>query len=280
MGTLFLVATAIGHLDDVTLRALRVLREADLLFAEDTRRARILLSHHEISARPISLHTHNERARCDRALESLDEGGQVALISDAGTPLVSDPGERLVQAAIAAGHRVEAVPGPSAPLAALGVAGLPVQPFTFLGFLPRKAGARRKLLEDFRTRAETIVMFESPRRTGRTLAELASWLGPERRACVARELTKLYEEVARGTLSELAERFSEGTRGEVTLVVEGAASDQGGGLDDGEVDQAVRQRLSAGQGAREIASALAAETGRPRREVYARVIAVGKEEDA
>ena len=277
MGTLFLVATAIGHLDDVTLRALEVLREAHLLFAEDTRRTRILLDHHDIAAKPVSLHAHNEAARCARALEELEAGGRVALVSDAGTPLLSDPGERLVAAVIEAGHRVEAVPGPSAVLAALAVSGLSVQPFTFLGFLPRKKGARRKLLDDFVARRETLVLFESPRRIGRTLAELADWLGSERPACVARELTKLHEEVVRGTLAELADRFVEGARGEVTLVVAGASADSSAVLDEDVLDEQIRSRLAAGLGAREIAAALAPEINRPRREVYSRVVAIRKE---
>lgn len=278
MGTLFLVATAIGHLDDVTLRALQVLRDADLLFAEDTRRTRILLDHHNVVARPVSLHAHNEASRCARALEVLEADGRVALVSDAGTPLLSDPGERLVAAAIDAGHRIEAVPGPSAALAALAVSGVPVQPFTFLGFLPRKQGARRKLLGDFVARPETLVLFESPRRVGRTLAELADWLGSGRRACVARELTKLHEEVVRGTLAELADRFAEGARGEVTLVVAGAGADAVAAVDDDALDGQIRALLASGSGAREIAAALAPEIARPRREVYSRVVAIRKED--
>jgi 16S rRNA (cytidine1402-2'-O)-methyltransferase len=274
MGTLFLVATPIGHLDDVTLRALRVLREAQLLFAEDTRRTRILLEHHGVAARPVSLHAHNEAARCERALAVLREGASVALVSDAGTPLLSDPGERLVAAALGDGHRVEAVPGASAVLTALAASGLPAQPFTFLGFAPRKAGARRKLLEPFRERVETLVLFESPRRVGRTLAELAEWLGSERRACVARELTKVHEELARGSLGALAERFADGARGEVTLVVEGAGVGAVNALDDAALDVRIRELADGGAGVREIATTLAAESRRPRREVYSRVIAL------
>lgn len=274
MGTLFVVATPIGHLDDVTLRALRVLSAAQLLFAEDTRRTRILLDHHGIAARPVSLHAHNEAARCERALATLREDADVALVSDAGTPLLSDPGERLVAAALADGHRVESVPGASAVLAALAASGLPAQPFTFLGFPPRKAGARRKLLEAFAERGETLVLFESPRRVGRTLAELAEWLGAERRGCVARELTKLHEELARGPLGELAERFAEGARGEVTLVIEGAVAGASSALDDAALDARIRELADGGAGAREIAATLAAESRRPRREVYSRVLAL------
>ena len=279
MGTLLLVATAIGHLDDVTLRALRVLQEADLLFAEDTRRTRVLLDHHAIVAKPVSLHAHNERARCGRALEVLEAGGSVALVSDAGTPLLSDPGERLVAAVIDAGHRVEAVPGPSAALAALSVSGIPAQPFTFLGFLPRKPGARRKQIEAFASRPETLVLFESPRRLGRTLQDLAEGLGGARDACVARELTKVHEEAVRGTLEELAEQFAEGTRGEVTLVVAGAGPGSARREDDEVLEANIRTRLENGSSVRDIATELAAETGRPRREVYARVVAIVGEDD-
>ena len=190
MGTLHLVATPIGNLEDVTLRSLRVLREADLVCAEDTRRTRILLERYDIEARPISVHAHNEASRVAQVLEVLDAGGGVALVSDAGTPLLCDPGQRIVEAAIEAGHRVEASPGPSAVLTALALSGLPFPPFCFLGYLPRRASARKKLFETYRERPETLVFFESPHRVGRSLAELAGSLGP-RRACVARELTKL-----------------------------------------------------------------------------------------
>lgn len=271
MGTLHVVATPIGNLEDVTLRALRTLREADLVFAEDTRRTRILLDHHGIDARPVSLHAHNEAARLGRALKALEGNGVVAVVSDAGTPLLSDPGERLVRAAADAGHRVEPIPGASAVLVALAGAGVRAQPFTFLGFLPRKVGARRLQVEAFKKRVETLVIFESPRRVASTLVELAEWLGAERRACVARELTKMHEEFARGTLVELAGQFAEGARGEVTIVVEGAELGTAE-LSDEELDEEVRNRVAQGEGAREIAAELAPRSGRPRREIYARVL--------
>ncbi len=220
MGTLRLVATPIGNLEDITLRALRVLGEADRIYAEDTRRTGVLLRHHGIASRPVSLHAHNETARIREVLVALDADEAVALVSDAGSPLVSDPGIRVVDAVLEAGHRVEAIPGPSAVIAALGVAGLAPQPFVFLGFLPRRSGARRTRLEAYRDRPETLVLFESPHRIGALLDDAASALGP-RRACVARELTKLHEEVARGPLDELANRFRDGARGEITLVIEG-----------------------------------------------------------
>ena len=170
MGRLHIVSTPIGNLEDVTLRALRVLREADLVFAEDTRRTRILLDRHAIAARPRSLHAHNEASRTGEALAALESGGSVAIVSDAGTPLVSDPGARLVAAAIAAGHTVVSIPGPSAVLAALAVSGLPADAFTFLGFLPRRSSLRRERLERLREAPETLILFESPRRVLATLS--------------------------------------------------------------------------------------------------------------
>lgn len=275
MGTLHVVATPIGNLEDVTLRALRVIGEADLLFAEDTRRTRKLLERHGIDARPLSLHAHNEQSRVDRALEALAGDGRVALVSDAGTPLVSDPGERLVAAAIAAGHRVEAVPGASAILAALAVAGLSTEPFTFLGFLPRRAGARKQVLEAYRNRAETLVLFESPKRIEKTLAELAEALG-DRRACVARELTKMHEEARRGRLSELVGHYAGGVLGEITVVVEGA-TEVPAALEESEVDAEIRARIRAGERPKDIAAALAAPTGRAKRDLYARALALRTE---
>jgi 16S rRNA (cytidine1402-2'-O)-methyltransferase len=269
-GTLFLVATPIGHLEDVTLRALRVLREAELVLAEDTRRTRILLERHGISARPVSLHAHNEAARIARVLAVLAAGGSAALVSDAGTPLVSDPGERLVAAAITAGHTVVPVPGASAVLAALSVAGLPAAQFAFAGFLPRRARERDAWLEAWRERTETLVLFESPRRVGATLLAMAEILG-ERPACVARELTKLHEEVARGSLHELASRFAKGARGEVTLVVGGRPHEAAASAAP-DLDAAIREALAGGEPTRQIASRLAARCGLPRREIYARAL--------
>jgi 16S rRNA (cytidine1402-2'-O)-methyltransferase len=270
VGTLHVVATPIGNLEDVTLRALRVLREADLLLAEDTRRTRVLLDRHAIGTRPRSLHAHNEAARVGEALAALAEGRSVALVSDAGTPLVSDPGARLVAAAIEAGHVVSPVPGPSAALAALLVSGLPAAPFAFVGFLPRRPGPRRAALAAWRGRPETLVLFESPRRVGATAREACELLG-DRRACVARELTKLHEEAVRGRLSELAARFAAGARGEVTLVIEGAQPEAPA---EGEVDGRIRALLAAGRTPRDIAAALARELDVPRRDVYARATAL------
>lgn len=271
MGTLYLVATPIGNLEDVTQRALRTLREADLIFAEDTRRTRVLLDRYEINARPSSLHAHNEVGRIPKALEVLDGGGSVAVVSDAGTPLISDPGERLVAAVAAAGHEVIAVPGPSAVLAALSVSGLPSAPFVFIGFLPRKSGARRELLESYKERPETLILFESPRRLADTLVELGDIWGP-RSASVSRELTKLHEETVRGTLAELSARFSGDVKGEITLVVEGAPPAIAPRVE--ELDDVIRERLADGESVSRTASEIARETGLPRRAVYARVLAL------
>jgi 16S rRNA (cytidine1402-2'-O)-methyltransferase len=281
MGTLSLVATPIGNLEDASPRALRVIAEADLFFAEDTRRARILLDRFDIKAHAHSLHEHNEASRVEKALSCLGEGGRVALVSDAGTPLISDPGGRLVEAVVAAGHDVEAIPGPSAVLSALAVSGLAAAPFTFIGFLPRRQGACRELLASYRGRPETLVVFESPRRVGATLALLAEVLG-DRRACVARELTKLHEEVVRGSLSELAEVFSESARGEITLVVAGDESGWIPGpaeieLTDEELTEKIHALLAEGRRPREIAAQLASQTKVPRRRLYARVLAAKEE---
>ncbi|HET6305311.1 MAG TPA: 16S rRNA (cytidine(1402)-2'-O)-methyltransferase [Myxococcota bacterium] len=281
--TLSVVATPIGNLEDVTLRALRTLREADLVLAEDTRRTRTLLERHGIRARPRSLHAHNEAARIREVLAALAAGSRVALVSDAGTPLVSDPGERLVAAALAAGFAVEPVPGPSAVLAALTASGLPAVPFAFLGFLPRRKSERAARLAAWRDRPETLVLFESPRRAAATLAELARALG-DRPACLARELTKLHEEVRRGSLADLAREIQGELRGEVTIVVGGAArdavrtalrtsaADPAGAAPD--LDGEIRRLLAAGEGSRAIARELAARRGLSRREVYARTLAL------
>lgn len=275
MGTVHVVATPIGNLEDITLRALRVLAEADRIYAEDTRRTRVLLTHHGISGRAISLHARNEEGRIPEALAQLDRGECLAIVSDAGTPVVSDPGARLVAAAAAAGHRVEPIPGPSAALAAIAASGLRTHPFTFLGFLPRSAGPRRRLLATHLARPEALVIFESPNRVAETLSDLVAVFGGERKACVGRELTKLHEEFVRGSLDELAKRFSGGIRGEVTLVVEGGegASPAETLLDDEEVGRRVEGLAEEGRRPREIAAILAPLSALPRRELYARAVA-------
>src|SRR3990170_5899911 len=221
MPTLYVVATPIGNLEDVTLRALRVLREVSLIAAEDTRTTRKLLAHHGIRNRLLSYNDHNKAARIPRLLHALREG-DVALVSEGGPPAISDPGLDLVAAAVDAGFAVVPVPGPSAVTAALAVSGLSVRQFTYLGFLPRRAGARRRLLAGFRDDPRTLVAFESPHRLRASLAALRDALG-DRRVAVCRELTKAFEEVFRGTLSDALDHFVE-PRGEFTLVIEGASA--------------------------------------------------------
>jgi 16S rRNA (cytidine1402-2'-O)-methyltransferase len=224
VGTLYLVATPIGNLEDISRRAARVLGEVTRVLAEDTRRTAVLLNH--LGAHPpmVSLHEHNEAERTGEALGWLDAGEDLALVSDAGTPLVSDPGARLVRAAADAGHPVVPLPGASAVLAALVASGLSSERFAFLGFPPRKGIQRTQLLERVAASEETVILFESPERLGALLADLAEACGEERGVAVARELTKVHEEVVRGTLAK-ALRYYEETppRGEVTLVVEGAS---------------------------------------------------------
>ena len=221
-GTLYVVATPIGNLEDISLRAVRVLREATLVAAEDTRRTRKLLTHHRIPGRLISLREHNERARTPVLVRRLLDGDSIALVSDAGTPGLSDPGATLVRAAADAGVPVVPVPGPSAVLAALVASGLPTEPVTFFGFPPARGAERRRAFDAMRDLPHTLVLFEAPHRLRETLDDLLEALG-DRRIAVARELTKVHEEVYRATLSEAVRNFSaHPPRGEFTLVIEGA----------------------------------------------------------
>jgi 16S rRNA (cytidine1402-2'-O)-methyltransferase len=270
-GTLAVVATPLGDARDLSPRAAEALREADLVVAEDTRSARRLLG--EIGAgrkTVISCFDANEAARAAEVAERLAEGARVVLISEAGTPLVSDPGYRIVAAAIAAGARIVPVPGPSAVLAALVGAGLPTDRFLFLGFPPRKQGGRRKLFESVRALPYTLVLYESPMRAAATLADLATVLGAGRRACLARELTKPHEELVRDTLAALATRYeTDRPLGEVTLVVEGASEDAATEeLDDEEIRARAAELSAAGSSTGDAARALAQLTGRSRREIY------------
>jgi len=220
-GVLVLVATPIGNLEDMTKRALRELGEADVIAAEDTRRTRRLLDHFGIAARVESLFEHNERARIPSLLRRLREGARVVVVTDSGSPGISDPGYPLVRAAVAEGVRVESVPGPSAVITALQVSGLPTDAFAFVGFLPPKPGARRRRLEELAERRETVVAFESPHRIDACLAQLEEVWG-ERRIALARELTKVHEEVLRGTAREVRSALTpERRRGEMVLVLEG-----------------------------------------------------------
>lgn len=219
-GTLYIVATPIGNLEDMTQRAVRVLREVDLIACEDTRHTHKLLNHFGIKTQTISYHEHNERKRAEELGRLLESGKSVAVVSDAGTPLISDPGFRIVQAAIGRGIRVEPVPGPSALVAALVASGLPLDQFLFAGFLPARATARRAKLEELGLIPATLVFYEAPHRIAAALKDAFEVLG-NRQAVVARELTKLHEEIARGSLSELARQFSKNqtARGEIVLIL-------------------------------------------------------------
>jgi 16S rRNA (cytidine1402-2'-O)-methyltransferase len=222
-GTLYLVATPIGNLEDITLRALRVLRECDLVAAEDTRRTGQLLAHFGISKPLLSYFQFNEARRSEQILERLRQGERIALVTDAGSPGISDPGERVVQASIAAGLRVEPVPGPSALVAALTASGLATEEFHFLGFLPHKSGQRRKKLEALLGVPGTLVLYESPYRIEKLLGELNE-VFPARQVVLARELTKKFEEFLRGSAAELLGRSQGRTwRGEFVVLIAGAA---------------------------------------------------------
>ena len=266
LGTLFLVATPIGNLEDITLRALRTLGEADLIAAEDTRRTRKLLTAHGIHAPLVSYHEHNAKSRGPKLVQALLAGKSVALVTDAGTPSVADPGFHLVRLAIARGIPVTVIPGPSAVTSALVASGLPVYPFLFLGFPPSQPTARRAFFARYSRARETLVLFESPRRLGASLRDIRRIWG-NRQAAVARELTKLHEELFRGTLDEAVERWPGATRGEITLVVAGAPGEERD-ADDSLLEQ-VRLRLESDpRPLKEIAAEIAEQRGIGKRVVY------------
>ena len=260
-GRLIVCPTPIGNLEDVTLRVLSALRDADVVACEDTRRTRVLLERYGVQATLISYHEHNERERAAELVERMRGGTVVALVSDAGMPLVSDPGYVLVHGCVAAGLEVEVLPGPSAALAALVASALPAEAWRFVGFLPRKRSALVEVLAS----PETVVAFESPKRVGASLAVLAE-LDGARPVAVCRELTKVHEEVVRGSAAELAARYAdEGPRGEVVLVIGGAPRPTG--VDPAAVD-AVRRLVEAGAKARPAAGVVAELTGVPANALY------------
>lgn len=278
-GRLSIVATPIGNLEDITLRALRVLRESDAILAEDTRHTRALCTHHGIATPLRSFHAHTPDERVAEIVRELRAGARYALVSDAGTPLVSDPGATLVRAAADAGVRVEPIPGPSAALAAVSVAGVRANELRFVGFLPRSGGRRTRALERIARARETTILFEAPARVPSTLRELADVAGAARRAAVARELTKVFEEVARGSLGELAERFAEPPRGEVTIVVEGAGEDREEDQEsEADPEALARTLLERGMRTKDAAKELAEVLGWTVRDAYAVVLAASKRE--
>ncbi|MDI1476944.1 16S rRNA (cytidine(1402)-2'-O)-methyltransferase [Polyangium sp. y55x31] len=278
-GVLYVVATPIGHLGDLSPRAAETLRNAARVAAEDTRRSRGLLTHLGITGKPVDrLDAHASAHDVARVVDRLLAGEDVALVTDAGTPVVSDPGTDLVRAAAEAGVRVVPIPGPSAVMAALSASGLCTGAFRFLGFLPRKGPERRDALELVRATPESVVLFESPERTAETLADLATSM-PNRSAAVARELTKVHEEILRGTLPELARVAAEReTLGEVTIVIGPGEAPKGPLVGEEELDRLIDEHLARGRRPKDIADELALVSGRPRRELYARVLARKRDE--
>ncbi|MBN1285586.1 MAG: 16S rRNA (cytidine(1402)-2'-O)-methyltransferase [Anaerolineae bacterium] len=264
MSTLYIVATPIGNLEDITLRALRILRAAALIAAEDTRVTRRLLAHYEISTPLISYHEHNKLTRLSTIFETL-QTGDVALVSDAGTPGINDPGYELVREAVAQGVDVVPVPGASAPIAALAASGLPTDRFLYLGFVPRAQGERRAFWEEAAEAPYTLIALEAPHRLRASLEDARRALG-ERDIVVAREITKLHEEIFRGTLSQAIEHFA-APRGEVTLVIAGAAK-AGQRWTRPEVQQALAAAIAAGASPSEASRQVAAQSGWKRRAVY------------
>ncbi|MFF8371462.1 16S rRNA (cytidine(1402)-2'-O)-methyltransferase [Streptomyces lydicus] len=282
-GTLVLAGTPIGEIADAPPRLATELAAADVIAAEDTRRLRRLTQALEVTpaGRIVSYFEGNEAARTPELADALAGGARVLLVTDAGMPSVSDPGYRLVAAAVERGIKVTAVPGPSAVLTALAVSGLPVDRFCFEGFLPRKAGERRSRLSEVEGERRTLVYFEAPHRLDDTLAAMAEVFGADRRAAVCRELTKTYEEVKRGPLGELAAWAAEGVRGEITIVVEGAPQSGPQETDAAELVRRVRIREEAGERRKEAIAAVAAEAGLPKREVFDAVVAAkNAEKDA
>jgi len=270
MGTLYLVATPIGNLGDMSPRAIRILREAVLIAAEDTRHTGKLLKHFEINTKLTSYFEHNKLQKIDFILTKLGDG-DVAMVSDAGSPAVNDPGYELVKAALASGYDVRPVPGPSAPIAALTVSGLPTDSFLYLGYLPHKVTERRARLRQVLDLTYTLIFLESPYRITEALADILSELG-DRRICVAREMTKMFEEYWRGTVSGALEYFkSQPARGEFTIVV-------GGGQNvvqrwtDSELETAIRSEMEAGKRSKEIAAELAERSGWSKKEIYQKIV--------
>ena len=275
-GGLYLVATPIGNLGDISLRALETLAAADVIACEDSRVTRKLIEHYGIATQLTPYHEHNAAEARPRLLARLADGQSVALVSDAGTPLISDPGYKLVRAACAAGHAVTAVPGASAVLTALSAAGLPTDRFFFEGFLPPSQAARQRRIAALVSIPASLVLFESGPRLPAALADLASTLG-SRDAAICRELTKLHEEIRRGPLDKLARHYAAGgeTRGEIVIVV---APPRGGGKNADDIDELLRRAL-ARVSMKDAVGEVAFATGRPRREVYQRALALTKDGD-
>lgn len=265
-GTLYIVATPIGNLEDITLRALRVLKEVDLIAAEDTRHTRILLDHHGIHASVTSYHEHNERAKAQELVRQLEKGVNIALVSDAGTPAISDPGYRLILTAITAGARVVPIPGASALTAVLSASGLPTDGFVFEGFLPAKQQQRRSRLQTLCREIKTLIFYEAPHRLRECLGDIREILG-DREMTLAREVTKVHEEFLRGPVSQILQQIAERQiKGEVTLVVRGW--DQQTAVSLQEVKQEAHELLAQGMRVKEVAEVLGEKYGYAKKEIY------------
>lgn len=266
MGTLYIVATPIGNLEDMTFRAVRILKEVRLIAAEDTRTSRVLTQHYGIETPMTSYHEHNKLRKLDSIFDALD-AGDVALISDAGTPGISDPGYELVQDAIQRGFPVVPIPGANAVITALVASGLPTDSFIYLGFLPKKANARRDLLESLQHEPRTLVCYESPHRIVAALEQVAVIMGSERPVCIAREMTKKFEQYWRGTAQEAYQHFSsENPKGEVTLIIGEAITDSV--WDEAQVLSALQQKLDEGESLSRAAKQVAALSGWKKNAVY------------
>lgn len=281
-GTLYLVATPIGNLEDITLRALRILREVDVIACEDTRQTRKLLEHYGIPKATISYHEHNEAQRADELVSKLREGARIALVSDAGTPLISDPGYRLVARAIAEGIPVEPIPGPSALLAALSASGLPTDSFRFAGFPPARPSARRKFLAGLKDEQATVILYEAPHRILETLADIEEVLGP-RPVVVARELTKIHQEFLRGTAGEVRRALASrgGVKGEITLLIGKAqepAEEAPRELPSrDELELELQQAMESGLARMEALKSVARRHGLSKRELYRLLAGAGRD---
>jgi len=279
-GTLYVVATPLGNRDDITLRALNVLREVDLIAAEDTRKTRSLLTLHSISNNLISYHEHNEAERTPKLIDKLEKGLSMALVSNAGTPMISDPGYRLIEAAVGNQLTVIPIPGVSAATTALSVAGLPTDSFTFVGFLSKKKARRLRQINELASVPRTLIFYESPRRIATLLTEITDIMG-NRRGVLAREMTKLHEEFIRGLLSEIADQLADrkDIRGECTLLVAGNDSDTGPSWP--EVKQQIEAAVAAGQKSLSaIAREIASTAGIAKNRIYAEALKISKELDS
>jgi 16S rRNA (cytidine1402-2'-O)-methyltransferase len=270
MGVLYLCSTPLGNLKDITRRVLDVLGGVDLIAAEDTRQTRKLLNHYGIKAKTTSYHEHNEREKAPYLLAELAQGKEIALVSDAGTPAISDPGFFLIQQALAAGHQITVLPGPSAVISALVVSGFTPHPFYFIGFLPRKKGERQELLQELAENPWTGVFYESPRRLRETIKEFSGLWGEQRRVAVVRELTKQFEEVFRGSFAEALEHFSTAPPGEITLVVEGkqGGEDHQFTGDYQVIREGVDLLIRAGAGVHDVCKGVARALGLSKSQVY------------